>query len=169
MPATRRCARGFTLVEAVVAMAVLVVVVSVALPSMAEFTASNQVAAARANFSATMALARTEAAKRGVPVLVQAEPGGVTGNEFAQGWAVVVDADGNGQAGSSELRIRRVAALPRGVRLGGPATLGFQPTGALAGTSDVVYTLCRTEGAARGYSVTLTPSGVADVATLSSC
>lgn len=160
---------GFTLVEAVVAMAVLVVVVSVALPSMGEFSASNQVSAARANFSATMALARTEAAKRGVAVLVQAEAGGPSGNEFANGWAVVVDADGNGQAGASELRIRKVAALPSGVRLSGQTTLGFQPTGALAGASDVVYTLCRTQGSARGYSVTLTPSGLADVASLASC
>lgn len=167
-PPAMRSSAGLTLVELVVVMAVLVVVMSVAAPAMSEFTASNQVVSARSSFSASLALARSEAAKRSRPVIVQPLSGGSEGNEYANGWEVVVDEDASGSASDSEPRIRRYPALPAAVQLSGAGALSFRTSGALAAASDQVFTVCRS-GSSRGYSVTVTPSGVADVASIDSC
>lgn len=162
-------AQGFTLIEMLVVLAVMALGLSVAMPAMSEFSSNNQVAAVRSGFSQALALARTEAAKRGVPVLVQAMSDGPSGNEFAQGWEIVVDADANGQAGSSEPRVRRQAALPSGVHLSGASPLVFRASGALASSSDQQFSVCRASGSHQGYAITVTPSGGADVAKTTSC
>ena len=163
--------RGFTLIELLITMAVLVVVLAVALPSMAEFTANNQLAATKSSFAGAVALARTEAAKRGRLVFVQALGSGPTGNEYANGWEVVVDDDGNGIASSSETRVRREVSNLTKIRLGGTASISFRASGALNGSSVEVFTLCRlaAPSGTRGYTLTVTPSGATDVAAISNC
>jgi type IV fimbrial biogenesis protein FimT len=163
--------RGFTLVELMVTLSVAVILMAVVLPSMSDFSARNQLVAAKSAFAASVALARTEAAKRGRTVLVVPAADGGDGNEFGAGWEVVVDDDGDGSAGSTEPRVRRYPALADGLHLGGTSPLAFRASGALAGNAAQVYRLCRTSGAGseNGYTVTVTPSGVADVAAISSC
>jgi type IV fimbrial biogenesis protein FimT len=172
IPARRRrgrAPRGFTLLEAMVVMAVLVVVMAVGMPAMSEFAANNQVSATRSAFTTAVSLARTEAARRGVPVLIQPRSSGPAGNAYGPGWEIVVDADADGQAGSTEERVRRHEALPVGVRLDGGSPLVFRATGWLDSSTDVSFTVCQAVGAAQGYRVTVTPSGVADVTTASPC
>ena len=161
--------RGFTLIELMVTLCVLVVVMAVAMPSMSDFLANNQVVAAKSSFAGAVALARTEAAKRGRVVILQALGDGPAGNEFINGWEIVADDDGNGSAGANETRLRRAAATLDKTRLGGAPSLAFRASGALVGTAAVVYTVCRVSGSSAGYSITVTPSGVADVAAISSC
>lgn len=163
-----RPSAGFTLVELAVVLAVVVVVFSIAAPAMSEFSARNQVMATRSSFSASVALARSEAVKRSRQVIVQPLTGGRTGNEFANGWELVVDEDGNGAAGDTETRIRRYPALATAVSLSGPGALLFRASGAMGSASDRVYTVCRS-GSTSGYSVTVTPSGLADVDGIDSC
>lgn len=168
-PARRRARHGFTLVELMVVLAVFVVVFSVAVPGMAEFTARNQLVATRSAFSTAVALARSEAVKRNRPVVLQPMAGGSKGNEFANGWEIVVDEDSNGVVADTELRIRRYPALAPSITLSGTGAVIFRATGALGNTSDQVFTVCRASGSANGYSVTVTPSGVADVGSISNC
>lgn len=160
--------RGLTLVELMITLSVLVIVLAVAMPSMAEFNANNQVVATKSGFAGAVALARTEAAKRGRVVVLQALGSGPVGNEFANGWEIVVDDDGNGAADASETRVRRSALTLERIRLGGNASLAFRASGALVGTTAEVYTICRT-GGTRGFTVTVTPSGSTDVATINTC
>ena len=167
LPALRRL--GFTLVELMITLAVLVLLLAVAVPSMQEFSANNQLAATRSNFAAALALARTEAAKRGRVVVVQALGSGPTGNEFAGGWEIAVDDDGNGAVATTETRVRRNAVTLQKIQLGGEATVSFRATGALAGTSAQVFTLCRASGGTRGYTITVMPSGTTDVANINTC
>lgn len=169
VPRRPRRAGGFTLVELMVVLAVLAIVLSIAGPGMSEFSANNQVVATRSAFSAAVALARSEAVKRNRAVILQPLSGGSTGNEFGQGWEIVIDQDGSGSASDSELRIRRYPALAPAVTLSGSGALTFRATGALGNTSDQVFTVCRASGSSSGYSVTVTPSGVADVASVSNC
>lgn len=164
-----RPARGFTLVELMVVLSVMVIVLAMATPSMAEFNASNQLTAAKSSLASSLALARSEAARRGLPVVLAARAGGASGNEYAGGWEVVGDDNSNGVADASEPRVRGWPALDARVKVSGPASLQFRATGALAGNAAQVFTLCRADGNARGYSITVTPSGVADVATVTNC
>lgn len=165
----RRPGPGLTLVELMIVLAVLVIVMSVALPSMSEFTANNRVVAAKSAFAAAVSLTRSEAAKRGRPVLLSAVGSGATGNEFAAGWELVLDENGDGVAGASEARLRKFSALASDVRLGGGATLVFRASGALQASAAAVYTICRSNGRGAAYTITVMPSGVADVTSLAAC
>lgn len=159
--------RGVTLVELMVGLAVLVVVMSVAAPAMSEFSANNQVVAAKSGFAAAVGLARTEAARRGRPVIVQALGSG--DDAYASGWEVVVDDNADGSAADSEPRVRRYAAPAPAVRISGSASLVFRASGALQGTAAEDYSVCRRSGSTQGYTITVNPSGAADVAPTSEC
>ncbi len=167
LPALRRF--GFTLVELMITLAVLVVLLAVTVPSMQEFTANNQLVATKSNFAAALALARTEAAKRGRVVVLQALGSGPVGNEFANGWEIVVDDDGNGTVASTETRVRKNAVVLEKIKLGGDASVAFRASGALVGTTAQLYTLCRASGGTRGYSITVMPSGTTDVVGINTC
>jgi type IV fimbrial biogenesis protein FimT len=168
-PGTHPVRRGFTLVELMTTLAVLVVLMAVAVPSMDEFTANNQMVSTKSAFATAVSLARTEAARRNKVVILQPVGTGPTGNEFVGGWELVVDEDNSGTADPSEPRIRRMTTRLGKVKLSGSTSLAFAATGALVGTSAQTYTVCRLSGASAGYSVTITPSGVADVAAITSC
>jgi len=159
---------GFTLVELLVVMAVAVVMLSLAAPRMADFTASNQLMVLKSDLAGAVAMARTEAAKRGLPVILTRVGSGPSGNEYAGGWELVGDDDSSGTADSSEPRLRAHAALGNELTLGGPTALGFRPTGALMAGSAQTFLLCRS-GTSKGYLITVAPSGVADVANATSC
>ncbi len=130
-PAARR-RQGLTLIELMITLAVMVVLMAVAVPSLQEFTANNQLAATKSSFTAGLALARTEAAKRGRLVVLQALGSGPEGNEFVNGWEIAVDDDGNGAVGTTETRVRKNAVTLERIKLGGQATVSFRASGALA-------------------------------------
>lgn len=161
--------RGFTLVELMVTVAVLAVVIAMAGPSMSEFTANNHLVTAKSSFSSSVALARTEAARRGQAVIVQAIGAGDAGNEFAAGWELYVDADGNGAVGAGDTLLRRFDAPSDRVHLGGTSPMSFLPTGYLAGGATLDYKVCRASGSTAGYTISVTPSGMADVRASDDC
>lgn len=168
-PGLSRPRAGLTMIELMVTLAVAVVMMAMAVPSMGDFLENHQVAAVKSSLSTAVALARSEAVKRGQPVILQAIGDGPDGNEYVNGWEVVVDEDGNGSAGNGELRVRRVAQVQDKLRSGGPRSLAFLPSGALSVPAARVFTLCRQSGSNAGFSLTVAPSGVADVLAITSC
>lgn len=77
--------RGFTVVELLVAVAVLALLVGVALPNLRGILVRNTVSAHTNDLLAALRLARAEAVKRGQAVQVLA-----SGGNFTNGWAVIV-------------------------------------------------------------------------------
>jgi prepilin-type N-terminal cleavage/methylation domain-containing protein len=165
----QRPSHGVTLIELMVVLAVLVILLATAGPAMSNFTAGNQLAAAKSTFTGALALARSEAAMRGRTVIVHARGTPAAGNEFAAGWDIVADDNGDGVASVTDTVLRRFDALPSGVKLSGSADLVYRATGYLSTVADQVYTVCRVNGGSDGYRVTVTASGLADVAAITSC
>lgn len=136
---------------------------------MGHFTTSNQLITAKSTFASSLALARTEAAKRGFTVILAARGTPANGNEFAAGWDVVVDDNGNGIADATDTLVRRFEALPTSIKLSGIATVAYAATGALSTVTDRTYTVCRASGGSDGFQVTVAASGVTDVLSITTC
>lgn len=112
--------RGFTLLEALVAMAVLGILVGLAAPAMTDLRARHQLQAQGEAFLDSLVLARSEALRRQLRVSVC--PQGMAGQcdalgRWQQGWLVFVDANHNGLRDSGELLLEARAAVPQLVQV----------------------------------------------------
>lgn len=163
----RRQDNGFTLLEMLAAVAVMATALVLAVPSLREFAQRNQMTTVRSAFMSSLAFARTEAARRGVAVFVAAAPGGPRGNEYAHGWDVVADRDGDGSYGPADTpAVQRHGALPDGVILHGGPQVTILPDGSQSPASAANFKVCRPVANSSGYLVTLMASGIADAAPL---
>jgi type IV fimbrial biogenesis protein FimT len=167
--AARTRLQGFTLIEFLVTMSVLVIALRIAAPALGTFVAQNQSTALKSSFTASVALARSEAARAGIPVVLQASNGGAVGNEYANGWDLYLDNDGSGTVSAGDTQLRHYDALPPGVKLSGTATLVFSASGYLTPAANVAYHLCRVDGSGTGYLVSLAPNGTAYTSTGNGC
>ena len=159
----RRAVRGFTLVELLIALAVLAILSTLAAASMSSTLSNNRAYATQDEFVAYLALARSEAARRGVPVVIAAIAP-VSGNAFGKGWKVFVDANANGAFDTGETLLRTHDALPNFLVGDGTTTsIAFTPLGFLSGASAVDIKLCPVDPTLGGYDVIVQPNGLTDV------
>lgn len=158
-------ARGFTMVELMVTLVVLAVLLAVAAPGMSTFVSTSRLRATQGELVSALTLARSEATKRGAPVVVEAlSP--VTGREFSAGWRVFVDANDNGVYDTGEVLIRNYPSVPGSQRFGtvsGVTTAAFTSRGFLKSGAAVDFRLCGQAGQTAGYRILLEPIGLADV------
>lgn len=103
---------GFTLVEALVVVAMLAVLASLAAPSFEGTFRRYRVDSARESFIATLQLARSEAVRTGQRVALARLTGcGVTlsaTNDWSCGWQAFVDTDADNTFNNSDVEIQRV-------------------------------------------------------------
>ncbi len=160
--------RGFTLIELLATVTVLIILSSIAATSYSTSVNNNRLYASQNEFVAYLALARNEAAIRGVPVVLSAASP-TSGNAFGGGWNVWVDTNGNGAFDSGEPVLRSHDALPSTILIGNAATTSivFNPTGFLAaGAVDIK--LCATDPALASYDISIQANGLTDVADVAS-
>lgn len=112
-------AEGVTLVELVIALAVVGVILSLGVPGLADFIDSNRMTGAANDLVSSVHLARSEAVMRDGSVVIcassnatSAQPSCDGAATFGAGWIVFFDANSNAQLDDVDVLINAHAALP---------------------------------------------------------
>ncbi|UCE89952.1 MAG: GspH/FimT family pseudopilin [Pseudomonadota bacterium] len=146
---------GLTIVELMIAMAVIAVVVSLGVPHLPGVVGNNRLTAQVNTLSNHLAYARSEAVKSGTPVTVTSNNGAI----WQDGWTVWVDTNNSGlMDAGEELRIGEAFGAASVLTPdNGTDFITYNGTGALAG-NPVTFTLCNTSSP-YGKQLKITGSG----------
>lgn len=155
--------RGFTLIEALIAMAVVSILVGIAVPAWSGAVAATHAASARAALLDSLTHSISHAALTGSEVVLC--PGDSSGcrnsSDWSQGWIAYADIDGDRVRDSNETLLQTEPALSGKVHLRttvGRPRLVFQPNGGNAG-SNATFTLCDGRGTAQATTLVLANDG----------
>lgn len=154
---------GFTLIELMVALAVLAILLSVAVPSYRDMVLNNRIAAQANEVITALNYARSEAVKRGTSATLCPTNGGVTcagSKNWSTGWLVFADANGNGIVDGGE-DVLRVWPAPKGdntLNTGVRQRITFSATGTTAGSNDT-FRLCDERGINEARSIVVNVMG----------
>lgn len=131
--------RGFTLVELVVVMALVALLVTIGIPGFNNVIRDNRLITGTNELVASMALARSEAVKRGIPVTVCASTDGAacTASNWEQGWIVFTDQGVAGTVDGDDTMLRVQNALAGDINIadGGSTQIRYAADGFLASAS----------------------------------
>jgi type IV fimbrial biogenesis protein FimT len=171
----RRAARardflGFTLIELLATMAVLVILCTIAATQLSSSASNNRAYTAQSELVASLALARSEAMRRGIPVVVTAAAPAM-GNQFGGGWTVWADANGNGVMDSADPVLRTHEAMPSSALTitGSVTAITYNTMGFLQPAGAVNLKICAKSYAKTGYAIAIQPNGMSDVDPQAAC
>lgn len=155
--------RGYTLVDALMTLAVAAILTTTAVPSMHSVIAENRLATEVNQLVGALNLARSEAVKRGQRVVMcrsgngldcQATPG------WQEGWIVFADNNGNLERDTAETisRVQGPLSDHTTITSGTRRRIVFQPLGTSGGTN-ATFTFCDVGAAAKRRAVILSNTG----------
>lgn len=150
---------GFSLIEAVIALAIVAVAATLAAPEFNKLVSNRRVSSAADDLYAALFYARSEAIQRNQNVVIQA-----IGGDWSNGWEVPDPAN----AGSFLLQhaqTRLVAAETTSAA----TSITYQPSGRLPGGAVPKFTLCDTTHHARQRTVTVDLSGLPNSSVTGDC
>ena len=155
---------GFTLIEAIIVLAVVGVLIGIALPAWISAVAATRTSGARGLLYDAVLASGNHAMVTGSAVVLCASSDGNTcngGSDWSAGWIAFADLDRDRQHGATETLLRLQARLPGETRLrgtSGRSQLVFQPLGGTPG-SNATFTLCDQRGPDKAIAVVLANSG----------
>lgn len=161
--ASLRSWRGFTLIEAVIVLAVVSILIAVAVPAWTSAMAATRNSSVRGLLYESLLQANTHATITSVEVVLCSSDNGVDCSrspDWSEGWIAFADLDGDRRRSGRETLLRHQPALEGGTRLrstGGRTRLVFQPNGGAAG-SNVTFTLCDDRGPDEASTVVMANS-----------
>ena len=156
--------RGFTLIEAMIVMAVAAILLAIAVPAWSNAISAAHNGATRSALASTVLDAVRHSALTGTEVVICPDSGATQCKgsvDWSGGWIVFADLNGNRTRQPHETLLRHAPALEGGVRLRstvGRTRLVFQPNGGNAG-SNVTFTLCDRRGIEKATTLVLANDG----------
>ncbi len=128
--------QGFTLIELMVALALVAILVTIGIPGFNNIIRDNRLVTGTNDLVTSMSLARSEAIRRGVPVTVCASNTGTdcTVSTWNQGWIVFTDQGTADTVDGTDTILRVQQALSGDVQIavGGATQVSYSATGFLA-------------------------------------
>ncbi|MCO6059501.1 GspH/FimT family pseudopilin [Pseudomonas sp. MOB-449] len=109
-----RTAYGFTLIEALVALTLIALCISLGVPALGQFVRAQELTAANQALITSFAHARQASVTRRIAVLVDNQDG-----NWSTGWLVYADLSGNGRWDYGEPVLRQVGPQPEGLIIKG--------------------------------------------------
>ena len=166
-------ARGFTLIELMIAVALLAIGLGLGTPYIRDAVMNVRMTGQANDLMADLALARSEAVKRNVRVALCTSTNGTTcgGSSWSDGWLVFPDLNGNGtQDSGTELALKSRGKLEGDNTVqvcgdvgAGPRYLPYRPNG-VSGTGFVAFVICDTRTTElNGRNIDISTTGRANV------
>jgi len=138
---SRRHQQGFTLMELMVAIAILAILISIAAPSFTHLIARKQVDSFTTQVVGAMQLARSEAITRNTNVSICPRSGATScGGSWLNGLLVFVDDNGNGSLDGGTDTLLQDAEMDYGrLTLGGSygGSVTYQPSGTVTNNGNI--------------------------------
>ena len=154
-------ARGFTLIEVLVAIAIVAIMAAVGVPSFRQFMLEQQAESQREAMLNSLSTARVSARRYSLPVNVcPSSNGTVCGNDWSQGWLVYLDSNRDGSLSNGEEVLSAHQYQGDIQVLASNRTLTFRPNGvATAATVQI----CSNEIASLNRGITVNPIGAIEL------
>lgn len=145
----RQHCQGITLIESMVVVVILGILAAIALPSFQSTIDSNRRSAYANQLLEDLALARSEAIKRGGRVVVCPSSNGTSctaSNSWAAGWIIFTDKNNNAtvDGGDTVLRVHEALVLPSGwvaINNGSNNYVSYHPLGVAQSTTGAFQAL----------------------------
>lgn len=172
-------ARGFTLIELLITVTIAAILAALAAPSFTSFIKNNRLTTTANDLIADLALARSEAAKRGQRVTLCISTSGNSctgGTNWLGGRLVFADAAGTGTVPNAAAVIRTTEAKSNGTVLSASgfangAFITYSTTGTVStGNTNVgAFKICDDRAGPYGKLVQITNTGRPNLQTAQSC
>jgi type IV fimbrial biogenesis protein FimT len=172
--------RGFTLIELMITVVVLVILTTIAAPSFSEWLARVRITGQANSLVGDLSLARSESATRGAAMSVCVRKDDTTCDTDAKGhwesgWLVFVDVDGDGDIKEGTDTIVRVGGeLGGNTKLlidgfGSDGFVQFRPYGGLNPPTAGTFSFCSETITPNGVDVSIAATGRAKASKVTSC
>jgi type IV fimbrial biogenesis protein FimT len=164
MQTTTRHAKGFTLIELMMSLAVLAVLAAAAAPAFGNLIHGTEAQASRSALTTALNTARIFAASKTAHVVVcpsadQQHCGDTT--EWQHGWLIFIDGNRDGERDDGEELLSAAQPQPAGVAItstAGRTRVAYRPDGSSVG-SNVTLTVCDRRGADHATSLVINNAG----------
>jgi type IV fimbrial biogenesis protein FimT len=146
---SRRLARGFSMIELMMGVAILAIVIKVAAPSFSEYISKSRLTSSVSTLVSDLNYARGEAIMRNAPVIVCAKVSNgsscATTPTWQTGWVVCVDANSDNICDTASAAVPNPIRVRNGVSSTTPITAGaavtrFSSVGAVTGNGAFTVT-----------------------------
>jgi type IV fimbrial biogenesis protein FimT len=140
-------ARGFTLMELMVTLAIAAILATIAVPSFQTMINNNRLTSQANEFISALNYARSEAVKRGTSVILTAN----TSGSWEDGWVV--------SSGGTDIRNYDSFDGNSTLANSGVATVTYKATGFISVTSDLSFKLCDDRTGETGREIQISVTG----------